>query len=314
MRDGRFSTGQVPAAERAGAWRAAIAASYFPLDLAFPDPARFEGTLALWTLGDVAVSRHRSGPLTYRRRAAHLRMAGEDSFLVTLPQAGPVRFEQRGRSVACGPGAFVIEHGAEPYEFAHDGPCDLFVLKFARAGLERRLRAPARFCALRFDAGTGVGALMAGLVRASEAAAPDMSGAARALAGTQIADLLALAVEGDARAAASGLSSVRAAHLARVRALLRARAGEPGLAAGEVAAAAGLSLRYLHDLLRDTGETFGGHLRAARLEAARAALARPGERRSVAEIALACGFADPSAFARAFRARFGLSPSEARGR
>ena len=40
----------------------------------------------------------------------------------------------------------------------------------------------------------------------------------------------------------------------------------------------------------------------------------PADRRAIGEIAYARGFTDQAQFSRAFRARFGLSPSEARGR
>lgn len=57
-----------------------------------------------------------------------------------------------------------------------------------------------------------------------------------------------------------------------------------------------------------TGETLGDHIRRRRLEAA-AILLRDREEQPVTEIALDCGFQSPAAFARAFRERFGMSPS-----
>lgn len=50
---------------------------------------------------------------------------------------------------------------------------------------------------------------------------------------------------------------------------------------------------------------------AERLERARAELVSPsGRKRTVAAVARGCGFADPSHFARRFRAAYGLSPRE----
>lgn len=56
------------------------------------------------------------------------------------------------------------------------------------------------------------------------------------------------------------------------------------------------------------GETLGDHIRRRRLEAS-AILLRDREDQPVTEIALDCGFQSPAAFARAFRERFGMSPS-----
>lgn len=43
-------------------------------------------------------------------------------------------------------------------------------------------------------------------------------------------------------------------------------------------------------------------------------LTNPADRRGIGEIAYARGFTDQAQFSRAFRARFGVPPKEARGR
>lgn len=59
------------------------------------------------------------------------------------------------------------------------------------------------------------------------------------------------------------------------------------------------------------GETVAEHVRRLRLERAATRLAFTGER--VTETALGAGYETPAAFTRAFRERFGVSPSEFRG-
>lgn len=74
-----------------------------------------------------------------------------------------------------------------------------------------------------------------------------------------------------------------------------------------LAADAGMSRFAFHRAFqRATGESPYRYLTARRLDAA-AHLLRT-TRHSVLEIALECGFPDPGRFARAFRARFGVSP------
>jgi AraC family transcriptional regulator len=81
----------------------------------------------------------------------------------------------------------------------------------------------------------------------------------------------------------------------------------------ELAAAAGVHpARLARGFRRAYGESVGERLRRLRLEAARAAVARPGS--DLAEVAHACGFADQSHMTRAFRRTFGVTPGALRQR
>jgi AraC family transcriptional regulator, positive regulator of tynA and feaB len=98
---------------------------------------------------------------------------------------------------------------------------------------------------------------------------------------------------------------------ARVCSIVRARFADPDIGPCEVAAEAGISLRYLQKLFTARGSTCGRYLswvrldHAARLLECRASL-KTGQPLSV--IACACGFRDYTHFARGFRRRFGRAP------
>ena len=77
----------------------------------------------------------------------------------------------------------------------------------------------------------------------------------------------------------------------------------------------GISARYIHDLLHETGITLSERVLELRLQKARALLSDArNDRLKVSDIALACGFNEVSYFNRRFRARFGASPTQYRGR
>jgi len=84
----------------------------------------------------------------------------------------------------------------------------------------------------------------------------------------------------------------------------------------DVASAAGVSARALQKAFRCFRDTTPmGHLRALRLDLARAELARAGsDGGSVTSVAIAYGFGSLSRFAADYRARFHESPSETRRR
>ncbi|PTQ13523.1 AraC family transcriptional regulator [Sphingomonas oleivorans] len=104
----------------------------------------------------------------------------------------------------------------------------------------------------------------------------------------------------------------RIAHrgLAAALAAMEANLAEP-LPREALAAAAGVTVRQLERLFAaHVGRTIGREYLGLRLDAAMRLL-RETELGRV-EIAIACGFADSSHFSRAFRARFGMTPSHAR--
>ena len=106
---------------------------------------------------------------------------------------------------------------------------------------------------------------------------------------------------------------VRAVRLKAVLMILQRRFAEPDFSAQKLAAAAGLSERYVNELLYEAGASFTSRLLELRLRRAAEWLAQPGERR-ISDVAFDCGFNDLSYFNRCFRRRFGLTPSAARGR
>ena len=106
---------------------------------------------------------------------------------------------------------------------------------------------------------------------------------------------------------------LRAVRLKAVLTILQERFAEPDFSAQKLAAAAGLSERYVNELLFEAGASFTMRLNDLRLRKAAELLARDGDRR-ISDIAFDCGFNDLSYFNRSFRRRFGLTPSAARGR
>lgn len=293
-------------------WQGVIAGAYFPLDLAFGDADRFDGRLEAWTFGPVSLSRLTSDPLSYVRRRHHLADEAEEHYLVTVPAMSEVYFAQGGRDVRCRPGGFILERSNEPYEFSHGARNDLWVLKVPVAALGGRIRRPDRFCTLQFDARTGVGQLFVDLLTLLPLRFAGLSAEARGAIGQQLVDLMALAVREDDRTLTSTASPVRDAHLARVEAYVRLHLADPALDPERIAGACGISVRYLHDLLRETGRSLGAWVREQRLDACRAMLADPSCRRTLAEVAYAWGFTDQAQFSRLFKARFGETPRDFR--
>jgi AraC-like DNA-binding protein len=131
------------------------------------------------------------------------------------------------------------------------------------------------------------------------------AGYPQALLADQVGAMLAASLEPSAPA-----SSASGELAARAMDLMRERLDAPGLAAGEVAAALGISARSLHRAFAAEGTTFMAQLRGLRMDRAAQLLAQPRLAGvSVAEIGRRCGYGDASHFVRHFQQAVGTTPA-----
>jgi AraC-like DNA-binding protein len=124
---------------------------------------------------------------------------------------------------------------------------------------------------------------------------------------------LVLGAKGDERYRAQR-QGARAARLAAILREIERRSGDPGLSAIKIALLLGITPRYVHLLLEESGKSFTRHVLERRLDKAVALLRDPNWRhRKIAGIAAEAGFLDLSYFNRSFRRHFGATPSDLRG-
>lgn len=306
----RYCTADVPKNHEFGFWREVISNAYFNLQLNFRDSSSFRGTLESWDLGLISLSRLHCNALHYRRLRQHCQVKAPE-LLVTVPQHSAVEFTQMGRNTRCVPGQFLLEHSNEPYEFSHAEHNDMWVLKLPDAALKARVGNTDRFCAQHFDTTAGMGKLFSDYLQLiTRHCDRGQSPEALSLMGMQLVELLGLALKEAPSVLQSSLSVVRAAHLARIEAYVRRRLADDRLDPETIASENSISLRYLHDLFKDTGQTVAQWVRDLRLQTAYEQLTGASAAHSIAQIAYACGFSDQTQFSHAFKRRYGASPRE----
>jgi AraC-like DNA-binding protein len=136
-----------------------------------------------------------------------------------------------------------------------------------------------------------------------------------ARAGQHLFDLAVLALGANRDAAEIAQTrGLRAVRLAAVLKCIRRDYADPGISPEGVARQVGISTRYLHDLLHESGQSFSERVQDLRLARAFALLGRyDGFRSKITDIAYDVGFSDLSYFNRAFRRKYGMTPTAARG-
>lgn len=195
---------------------------------------------------------------------------------------------------------------------------DGLLQRMLAALLEDDPRGPPRFHpVLDWSRGGGAGLLRLLRHLAEELAEPDgmaTNPAALDAFAELVADAILRRLPHDRSAALEGpRSPAIPAHLKRAEAYVRAQAATP-MTLTEVAAAAGCSLRTLHEAFRRFRDTTPhAAMQAIRLEQVRAALAAERDL-PPREAARRFGFTHMTRFAAAYAARFGETPAETRQR
>ncbi len=202
---------------------------------------------------------------------------------------------------------------ASPYVLKHATPTDTFFLKAPEVVIRSRFKNIHSHCAVARPIGPGMGRIAADLIASLSENAAEAGKQGAACLATQILDILAIAFEAAPTDMPEGPSLARAAVRSRALAYIDRRITDPALDPATVAAAIGVSTRYLHRVFESSEKSVSAHIRAKRLQRAREDLADQRLRqRPISEIAVHNGFLNQSFFATCFKKEFGVSPRSVR--
>ena len=308
-----FATGRLPERDRFPMFCEEVVRRYTGLDLNAKDRRGFQAALELRRIGAIDIGRIATSPVNSARTTSLVR-DGDDGLLVTLLDCGHACQTQGCADQTLEPGEGLVCDCGYAGELNFVADSEFWNLKIPRHKIERMFARPMCFAGAKLDKDIAARRLLLGYIR--EAFNLDVAASARAtqLYEQHIVDLIALALgaDGDVRAAAeeNGLRSVRLSAILRE---IERKSGDPGLNAIAIARRLGVTPRYVHYLLEETGKSFTHHVLERRLGKAAALLREPGRRSAkIAEIAGEVGFNDLSNFNRAFRRRYGIRPSDVR--
>jgi AraC-like DNA-binding protein len=309
VNDVLLSTDTVCERERLAYWRDAVCDTFVELECETTWPAHFFGSLTSKLAGTIQYSAVRSAPQHVARTRHKISRSGHDYFLLSLQTKGHGVLEQDGRRAVLQPGDFALYDTTRPYDLWFDAQFSQLVLRLPRSMLAERLFDADRFTALRIAGTAGAGRLASLFFRQlyHELQHVEVSGVER-LHATGV-DLLATAFSEQTGA----LSSVSESHSVlrrRICDFIDRHLAEPDLSCLSIAAAHGISERYLRKLFAMCSMSASDQIWSRRLEQARRDLIDPMRaHRTVTTIGYDVGFKDAAHFSRAFKARFGLTPT-----
>jgi AraC-like DNA-binding protein len=309
----RFSTEAYGAPERTSAWcdifgRTVVGINVDPLD---PEGFRAEAAASRWPGFGVIYA---STSAAHQANSRELIINDDISFGVMFAPTGSWRATQLGRTAELLPGDGVLLSNGDLGSISLLNDCRFTTFCLPRSALTPLVADIDAFFACRVP---GANPALRMLVRYLDLArdpqlltTSDLTSAFT----THVVDLLALSLGATRDAAeAARLRGVRAARLHAIKEDIRRNLHQPKLSVVSIAAHHNVSARYVQKLFEESGSTFTGFVAEQRLAAAYKRLADgPRSKLSVSTIAYDCGFTDLSNFNKAFRRRFGCTPTDVR--
>ena len=306
----RWHLRDVPSAHGLDAWTEILRTTHLSFDVLLTPrtPEKFNGAVSRRRFGDLALVDCASSPWLGRHGKAVYGDEPEPIVGFQFVRKGVELVRESGREVTVTAGDIVLWDGWQPTEVEVVEPFLKRTLIFPR---DRVLSVCPRLAEMKALPPLNQNGSARLLVRYLDALAMELPGlddAAGSAAADAALELLRAAVE---PAVPSSRAAKRQALRSDIRRHVRTHLQDPTLCPETIAKAHAISVRALHALFEDSGESVAGLVRHERLQRCFDDLGRIGGG-SVTEIAFRWGFRDAAHFSRVFKREFGLTPTEAR--
>ncbi|WP_342109989.1 helix-turn-helix domain-containing protein [Methylobacterium sp. SI9] len=306
-----FSTDKLHPRNAFRQWRDMICQQLVPVELKTVDEARFEGSIAAKTIGSVPISRFAHTAMRSEKTADTIRRDGRhDRVYAVLILSGRAIAHQGDQEADCRMGDLVILD-ARPAVVQTETSSTL-ILDLPRDRLETALGPSRLFSALRIG-GDHASTILARtyiqeLVAVADRLGPDAAARMASIGVDLIVASLAERLAQEAPRPTHGTVTVQ-----RAKAYIEAHLGDQTLDPPQLAAAVGVSLRRLQELFHERGRHISDYIWERRLEEAGKRLIDPAcAHLSIGLLAYGSGFVSQAHFARRFKERHGLTPTEFR--
>ena len=286
------------------AWEHDLGRAVFPLRC-----VGSAGAVRRRPLGDVTLVELDLCPQTWRRTPAQVRAGGHHLACTLTVLRGRLTLHQDGRDLVLVEGTTSVVDGARPFALEVEELARVIGVLVERDVFARRC-APLGEAAATPPTNRGTADPVAAFVARLPTALdhPDLTPVEGQRLGSRTLDVMQLVFTPSIRT-----TNVRDEHLTAAKTYIDDHLTDPDLSPRKVAAGAAVSIRYLHELFRSTGETVRQRIIRRRLDLAYAALTDPRRASvSVSTIAADCGFKTAAHFSRCFVDLYGHTATEVR--
>jgi AraC family transcriptional regulator, positive regulator of tynA and feaB len=243
------------------------------------------------------------------RTQRDIRLDGVEQYCLVFQVTGRTAFSQNDRVTRVAPNDVVLIDTARPMTcFVDNCVAQWVILNLPRRSLISHLGFEPQGGATRCGE-TRAGRALLELIQCADGASEPLQSASSSYIRLAFYDLVGALFAPSDRGSLSRHSDKL---FARVHSLIADNFSDPDFGPSDIAAKAGISLRYAQKLFADRGSSCSEYIYSLRLEHAARSIRRRAlldRHQPLSEIAYESGFRDYTHFSRRFRRRFGCTPS-----
>jgi AraC-like DNA-binding protein len=306
-----WDTQYIPASKALDFYRHAVCEVYMDWSLEFEgDDDHFQARIETISVRRGSITRHRCTPHSAVRAPADIANSPGEFNYLSLILSGGSECEQRGRTTVLKTGDIVVLDSARPARFSMDpAPFDALIMSIPKADLRTTGDADERIGNVVLKQNRTPLAKCLSLVAQRMMAASQEELVSLYDACLSLLPLEAWCFDRDEVPAGAQVHHL----LPKIMNYIDQNVTQADLDPLRVAEQFGISVRYLHKLFIACGVTFSSFLTARRLNYISRDLRSPTCRRQpISTVALRWGFSDLSSFNRAFKRKYGCTPSQFR--
>ncbi|MEO0939887.1 MAG: helix-turn-helix domain-containing protein [Pseudomonadota bacterium] len=306
----QWSTSAFAPKAQQDAWKEALSGSHMAWGLDHLPVKGFKASVTARGRDGFSVVTCRCDPCSGFRDRTHISAQDDALFGILLLHSGCEYVEQPGVSTALRSGEMMVWDASKPCRFEAPEQIEKTTIFLGREML-RRVSGQSELRLGRIDTQQGWGKLLLARLQSLGAALPGFDADGFDKLALSLADEVAQV----ARVTPRPLISPRSVLRARIERVMEAGYDDPDFGPPDIAAAVGISLRYLHALYSDTDTSVQSRLLQLRLTAVARDLRDPRlASASITQIGFARGFSNASHLSRTFRAAYGCTPRSYRHR
>jgi AraC-like DNA-binding protein len=295
-------------AEREAFWRHALS-GLLPVTITILGEGSVAGSVQLHRTGRMVVAEGKATSQEVRRTAQDISQSQPEYFQIAVVAGGVCRVSQDGRQAELHTGDWAAYESFRPIQLLFDSDWHVCTFTFPRETVQLSDSERRLMTGRRMDGRTGMTGVVSRFLLDLAHTSEDVPARQWERALLQASDLVASLLSDYSAPSEAVRGCLQRTLMLRIKDYIGQRLCDPGLRPPEIAAAANISVRYLHKLFEAEHHSVSQYIKALRLERSRRELLDPRlAGRPIAAVAFACGFGDLSGFNRAFKDAYGNSP------